>query len=52
MLEEHVNCHHLLAVLDVVHELLSTLLALRFHQNQGLVSLLHDGHRRGDKMGL
>ena len=39
-------CPHLLAVLDVVHELLSTLLALRFDQDQGFVSLLQFGHRR------
>ena len=40
-------CQHLLAVLDVVHELLSTLLALCFDQDQGLVSLLYVQHRRG-----
>lgn len=35
-------CNYLLTELDVVHKLLATLLALRFDQDQGLVSLLQD----------
>lgn len=36
---------YLLTELDVVHQLLATLLALCFDQDQGLVSLLHVSHR-------